>query len=248
MSSPTPAVEAKGLTVSLGGHHIIDSVSFSIPEGQTTAIIGPNGAGKSVLLRALLRLVPKEEGEVLLFGVPHERYQEVAHLISYIPQHFPIDPNFPLTVRDFFALKSSRRLGFTSTDEESMQTLLTLTGLEHKATVPLRTLSGGQLQRVLLAYSLMDKPKLLFLDEPSAGIDIQGQETIYALLKRIQQERGVTMVLVSHELEIVLNYSQQVLCLNKKLLCSGVPREVLSNEMLQEMYGTQLGYFSHKHT
>ena len=108
-------------------------------------------------------------------------------------------------------------------------------------------LSGGQLQRVLTAYSLVDHPKLLILDEPAAGIDIEGQETIYALLKRIQEEEKLTMILVSHELEVIMQYADQVLCLNQKLLCAGLPGQVLNDKVLEEMYGTSVGHYHHHH-
>lgn len=242
----TPAVEAQHVSVTLDHHRIIDDVSFVIPQGQTTAIIGPNGAGKTVLLKALLNLLPST-GTITIFDQPHQQYAAVAKLISYIPQRIEIDHAFPLTVRDLFSLKSSRWLGIKKKEQQRMSELLSLVGLTHHARQRLSTLSGGQLQRVMLAYSLMDEPKLLFLDEPSAGIDVQGQETIYALLKRIQEQTHLTMVLVSHELDIVMKYCQQVLCLNKQLLCAGVPRDVLSPELLEKMYGTGVDHFAHTH-
>jgi zinc transport system ATP-binding protein len=242
-----PAVDVRDLTVVLDEHVILDSLSFSVPQGQTTAIIGPNGAGKSVLLKALLRLVPIQQGDVHILGQPQNRYRQVAPLISYIPQRLEIDHTFPLTVRDLFSLKSSRPIGMNEDELSRMHALLTLVGMPDRKEQRLNTLSGGQLQRVLLAYSLMDYPQILFLDEPSAGIDAQGQETIYALLKRIQEQTQLTMILVSHELDIVMHYCQQVLCLNKKLLCAGVPQQVLSPELLEKMYGMPIQHFSHSH-
>lgn len=242
-----PAIDVKNLTVILGSHKVLDELSFTIPLGQTTAIIGPNGAGKSVLVKALLRLTPKESGQVTIFGQPHEQYRKIAPMISYIPQHFHVDPSFPLTVRDLFSLKSPRPLGLNRIHLHRMHELLKLVGLKGLEKAQLHTLSGGQLQRVLLAYGLMDNPRLLLLDEPSAGIDIKGQETIYALLQRIQQESNLTMVLVSHELDVVMQFAQQVLCLNRQLLCAGPPHSVLTSELLKEMYGTTVGHFAHTH-
>jgi ABC-type Mn2+/Zn2+ transport system ATPase subunit len=247
MSEPSSAIVVKDLSVELGRYTILDNISFSVPRGQTTAIIGPNGAGKSVLIKAILRLLPKKSGEVHIFGVPHEQYRKIAPRISFIPQRLEIDQNFPLTVRDLFALKSARPIGYYPNDEKRMQNLLTLVGLEGHQHQRVNRLSGGQLQRLLVGYSLMDNPQLICMDEPSAGIDVQGQETIYSLIKRIQEQRQLTVVLVSHELEIVLSYAQQVLCLNKKLLCAGIPREVLSHELLEQMYGMPVGHFTHHH-
>lgn len=243
---PDLALDVKNLSVTLGGHHILEDITFSVPVGSTAAIIGPNGAGKSVLVKAILRLIPKHAGRVTIFGTPHEKYRRVARQISYVPQRINIHRDFPLTVKGLFALKSRRGLTTATADRERAHALLETTGIVSHENRRLSELSGGQLQRVMLAYSLMDHPRLLILDEPSAGIDVAGQETIYALLKRIQQEQHLTLLLVSHELDIVMAYADQVLCLNRKLLCAGVPNEVLSQEMLNEMYGAPTRHFHHE--
>lgn len=240
------ALEVKNLSVSLAGHHILEDITFSVHVGSATAIIGPNGAGKSVLVKAILRLIPKSHGKVTIFGTPHEKYRRVARQISYVPQRINIHRDFPLTVKGLFALKSRRGFGTATADRQRAHALLETTGIVSHENRRLSELSGGQLQRVMLAYSLMDKPRLLILDEPSAGIDVAGQETIYALLKRIQQEQQLTLVLISHELDIVMAYADQVLCLNRKLLCAGVPNEVLSQEMINEMYGAPTRHFHHE--
>lgn len=246
--APTSSIlEVKNLGVALEGRTILENINFSVTASHTTAIIGPNGAGKSILLKTILRLIPKSTGEIYLFGVPHHQYRRVAPRISYIPQNLTTSEHFPLTVRDLFSLKSARRWGLSGVDKAKMKSLLAKVGMSQTLHQPFATLSGGQRQRIMLAYSLMNNPELLFLDEPSAGIDIQGQETIYSLLRKIQQEMGLTIILVSHELDVVLSYADQVLCLNKKLLCAGVPHEVLSKELLQEMYHMPVGHFTHQH-
>lgn len=247
-NSEPAALEVKNLVVDIAGHRIVKNISFSVPAGSTTAIIGPNGAGKSVMLKSILRLIPKTKGEVKIFGIPHEQYRRVAANISYIPQHFEYDREFPLTIYGLFTLKSPRPLGMTAGEKNRMHELLEKVGMENQLHQKISDLSGGQLQRVLIAYSLMDHPKLLILDEPSAGIDVKGQETIYALLQRIKQEEELAMILISHELDIVMQYADQVLCLNQKLLCAGIPRKVLTNEILEKMYGTPVGHFPHTHS
>ena len=247
MTTTDSAIDASHLRVTLDDHTIIDDVSFSVPVGQTTAIIGPNGAGKSVLLKSLLGLIPLAAGRVTFWGTDHRQWRAIAPRVAYIPQSIEIDHAFPLTVRGLFALKSPSFIGLSEARVERMQELLAMVGMAESDQALLHTLSGGQLQRVMLAYSLLNEPELLVLDEPSAGIDAQGQENIYALLERIQQEEQLTLLLVSHELDIVMRYSEQVLCLNKKLVCSGAPHEVLSNEVLREMYGGPIGHFHHSH-
>ncbi len=241
------ALTVSNLTVELDGYTILENISFAVPIGSITAIIGPNGAGKSVLLKCMLKLLPKKSGEIQFFGINHENYRKVAPVISYIPQYFDFDRTFPLTVGGLFSLKSPRLIGMNGVERQRMHDLLAMVGATHLIGKRLSVLSGGQLQRIMLAYSLMDEPKILFLDEPAAGIDMQGQETIYPLLARIHKEERITLVIVSHELQIVMNYATQVLCLNKKLLCSGVPEKALTNEILQQMYGGEVGHFRHDH-
>ncbi|MBI1833387.1 MAG: metal ABC transporter ATP-binding protein [Candidatus Andersenbacteria bacterium] len=194
-----------------------------------------------------MRLLPKTSGDVKIFGIPHENYKEIAPLISYIPQRLAFDDHFPLTVKGLFELKSPRPIGMSVSERTRMEEVLELVSMRTHLHERLSELSGGQLQRVLIAYSLTDHPKLLFLDEPSAGIDVQGQETIYALLDRIRQEEKLTMVLISHELEIIMQYADQVLCLNQRLLCAGAPQHVLTDDLLKEMYGTGVERYEHSH-
>lgn len=246
-TSTPPAINVQNLTVTLGGHKIIDNVSFLAPAGETTALIGPNGAGKTVLVKALLRLIPKDSGRVEFFGVSHQKYRQVAPRISYIPQSLDLESTMPLTVKGLFMLTTKQLWGRTRQESDRAEELLNLVGIHDKLTARLSTLSGGQLQRVFIAYSLMRRPQLIILDEPSAGIDISGQESIYSLLERIQALEHLTLFLISHELDIVMQYASQVLCLNRQLLCAGAPREVLSNEMLTKMYGSPVGHFTHTH-
>lgn len=242
-----PALHVHNLSVILGEHTIVDTISFDVPTGQTTAIIGPNGAGKSVLIKSLLGLIPKSAGIIEFFGISQKQYRKIAHRISYIPQSLSLELTMPLTVHGLFTLTSNQLWGMSQTETERMNTLLALVGMPNTHRDRLATLSGGQLQRIFIAFSLMRQPELIILDEPSAGIDIRGQESIYSLLERIQIQEKVTLLLVSHELDIVMRYASQVLCLNRQLLCAGVPHEVLSNEMLATMYGSPVSHFEHTH-
>lgn len=246
--SDAPVIDARELTVRLDGRAVVDHVSFTVPAHQTTAIIGPNGAGKSVLLRALLRLLPIEHGTVTFWGTDQAYFRRFASRLSYIPQRLTFDRAFPLTVAGLFALKSRRFIGMRADERDHMLELLRLVGMQDSLHARIVTLSGGQLQRVLVAYSLMNKPELLILDEPAAGIDSQGQETMYALLERIQQRESLTLLLVSHELDVVMRYATQVLCLNQQLLCAGVPQQTLTADVLSQMYGSSAGHFHHTHS
>ncbi len=232
------ALDVHHLTVTLGGRTIIDDISLSVEEGETVALIGPNGAGKSVLVKAILRLLPKASGEVRIFGIPHEQYKKVAPIVSYVPQFISIERSFPLTVEELFSLKR----GNDAARRDHCLRIVGAHGLGHQR---LGTLSGGQLQRVFLAFALADRPRILFLDEPSSGIDIGSEETIYNLIRRVSTEEKVTVVLISHDIDIVAGFAQHVFCVNKKLICSGPPAAVLTEETLRRAYGPHVGVYPH---
>ncbi|MDP3685326.1 MAG: metal ABC transporter ATP-binding protein [bacterium] len=232
------ALDVHHLTVKLGGRTIVEDVSLSVEEGETVALIGPNGAGKSVLVKTILRLLPKASGEVRIFGKPHEEYRKVAPLVSYVPQFISIERTFPLTVEELFALKRG------SDPARQMHCLKTV-GAQGLGRQRLGTLSGGQLQRIFLAFALVDRPRILFLDEPSSGIDIGGEETIYNLIRRVSAEEKMTVVLISHDIDIVAGFAQHVFCINRQLICSGPPAAVLTEETLRRAYGPHVGVYPH---
>ncbi len=241
----SPALSIDQLSVVLNNHQILNDISLTVNTGETAAVIGPNGAGKSVLLKTILRLNPKRSGKIQIFGIPHENFSAVAPLLSYIPQRLNFPDNFPLTVQGLFSLKSRRRLGLKPDELSRAKHLLNEVAMLDFLPAPLSSLSGGQLQRVLIAYSLMDSPRLILMDEPVSGVDVQGQETVYNLLARLQSEHHLTLVLVSHELDVVVRFATQVICLNQKLFCTGAPHQVLSDDVLEQMYGTPVAHHVH---
>lgn len=231
-------VSVHGLTVRFGGHLIVDKVSFELARRDVLAVIGPNGSGKTTLLKAILGLVPYE-GEVHWHGKPR---------IGYVPQRINFDRTLPITVEELFMLRTSR--GFwsrTSAAREETASALRTVGAERSLSKRVGDLSGGELQRVLIAYSLIGKPDVLFFDEPSAGIDIGGEETVYNLIHRLAHETGLTVFLISHDLDVVYRHATQVLCLNKKMVCHGVPHEVLTGDVLEKLYGKLAGAYEHHH-
>lgn len=233
------AVQANQVTISLGGSPVVADVSFTVEAGAVAAIIGPNGSGKTTLLRALAGFIPYQ-GRVELFGKPPiaSRGQ-----IGYVPQRLEIDRTLPITVGEFLQLSSpdcfSRRCPHTDLYDR-----LGVTKLQKEL---LRELSGGQFQRVLVARALLEEPKILFLDEPASGIDASGQETLYQVIQHVSREHRTTVILVSHEFEVVYQYATQVLCLNQKLLCNGRPGQVLNETNLRALYGQSAVIYSHRH-
>jgi len=223
-------LQVKNLSVTLGGRKIIDGVSFDVRPEEVVAVIGPNGAGKSVLLKTLLGLLPKTAGEII--------WRPGAE-IGYLPQRFQVDKYLPMTVGEFLNL----RLNPHYKKEEVMRMANLPAEFGKKRLVHL---SSGELQKVLLAWSLITKPDILLFDEPTENVDVVSQESIYTLLHHLQDVLQIAVVIVSHDLHVVYRYANEVLCLNKEMICRGVPHEVLTTEKLGELYGDH-AFFHHHH-
>lgn len=227
-------LQVKDLSVAIGGNDILKNISFSVKRGEALAIIGPNGAGKTMLLRTLLGMVP-HQGSVHWAG---------GTQIAYVPQKFIVDRSVPATTLEFFLLQSGN---FWMPDKTTLSHLhheLQLVGLNASVlSQPVSELSGGQFQRVLIAWSMLNHPDVLLFDEPTSGIDVGAEETIYNIIHNVQDERGTTVILISHDLNIIYRYAQTVLCLNKTILCSGEPVDILTPSELTKIYGE--GKFYH---
>ena len=231
---PTDLLRVKDLSVTLGNERIIDHLSFGVEPGQILTILGPNGSGKSVLLRTLLGFLPYEG------TITWSR----RHRIGYLPQGLNqlLTKDLPLTVRDFFGLKNP------VPDRTEISRYLPLVGLtEDILSKIVGNLSGGEFQRMLLAWVLVGEPEIVFLDEPTTGIDLGGGETVYSLLKKIKQEKQLTIILVTHDLNVVYGFTDKVLCLSRKgHTCFGAPREVMSPQALESIFGMKLKFYDHK--
>ncbi|MBU1091289.1 metal ABC transporter ATP-binding protein [Patescibacteria group bacterium] len=228
MTDKTTILKVKNLDVELDNRKIIDDLSFEVKRGETLVILGPNGAGKSVLLKTLLNLLPYE-GEIK-WG------KDIK--IGYVPQRLPFIKNIPLSVREFFELKSTKNVG----------EVLDLVGLNISVeNQSVGTLSSGQFQRVLIAWALINDPEVLFFDEPTSGIDIGGEETIHSLLSDLKKKRELTIFLVTHDLNVVYQEANNVLCLNHKKLCYGLPQEVLTSQNIEKLFGGNVKFFEHNH-
>jgi zinc transport system ATP-binding protein len=232
------AVQAEGLWFSFGAERpILQDVSFTIPQGSISAVIGPNGSGKTTLLKVLLGFLSPQRGKVRVLGkTPREARGKVA----YVPQRFSFDKSFPVTVLEFL------QFSHPECSKEKIVSYLNHLDMGETLNMKLGSLSGGQLQRVLIERAMLGDPKILFLDEPAAGIDIGGEDSFYELVLHLHREHGSTVVMVSHELEVVANYSSLVLCLNRRLVCQGRPEQVLSAETLRELYGKEATLYHHR--
>jgi len=231
------------LSVKFEDNEVLKDLSFFVKKGDVLAIVGPNGAGKSVLFRTLLNLIP-HSGDII-WG-PNLK-------TNYVPQKFYIDRDLPLSVLEFFNFKEREinkivntllSVGIATDDHiEHAEHYIR----EHLLSQRVGWLSGGQLQRVLIAWSIIDNPDVLLFDEPTSGIDIGGEETIYNLLKKLKDERNLTILLISHDLNIVYKYANTVICLNKSMICFGRPSFVLDPSSLAALYGGEASFYKHEH-
>lgn len=229
----------QNLSVTLGGIQVLSNVSFFMNSGEALSVIGPNGAGKTVLFRALLGLIPYQGSIRWRPGVK----------IGYVPQRFSVERGTPITALEFFLLASGSFWRPNPSFIARVEQELALMGLDASVLRKrLGELSGGQTQRLLIAWAMLQEPDIVLLDEPTAGVDASFEDTIYSLIHRVQVERRKAVLLISHDLSVVYSYAQRVLCLNKTVVCQGAPVEVLTPQALSTLYG-ETGYYSHgEHT
>jgi zinc transport system ATP-binding protein len=229
---PAHALEVEHLTLRAGGKEIVADLSFSVTAGTTLAVIGPNGAGKTLLFRALVGAIP-HDGRIL--WSPGTRF-------GYVPQKLDLERDVPISGRDLLVARA-RLTGAASADLERTAGLVELA--REALDSGIGTLSGGQFQRLLLAFALLGDPTVLLLDEPNAGVDEAGQKRVNETLERLQRETGLTLLLISHDLAVVSRCATHVLCLNRGQWCFGTPQKVLTAGVLSEFYGAPVGLHPH---
>jgi ABC-type Mn2+/Zn2+ transport system ATPase subunit len=249
-SAPTdPAVEVEGLNVSFDGRPVLEDIRLRVGRGQLVALIGPNGSGKTTLLRCLLGLQRLDAGAVRLFGQTNLR--TVLPRVGYVPQRLTLERSLILSVREFLALRrrETRQWFWRGRQhtEEQLMALAPELGLKPLLDLSLARLSGGQLQRVLIAFSLLGQPELLLLDEPTAGVDAPGELSFYELIADIHRRHRITVLLVSHDLSMVYRHASWVYALNRVVCCEGAPETVMNAESLKAAYGLHVMPYHHHH-
>lgn len=228
------------VTVAYHRRPVLWNVDYQAPAGRLIAIVGPNGSGKTTLIKAILNLVPRAAGEVLVFGEP---YQQQRHRVGYVPQRSSVDWDFPVCAVDVVAMGLYRQIGWfrpvTRRHREAARTALARVGMENFATRQINQLSGGQQQRVFLARALAQNADLYLMDEPFAGVDAATERAIVDILRELRSS-GKTVVVVHHDLQTVHEYFDEVVLLNMRLIAAGPTADVFTPDNLRKTYGGKL--------
>jgi zinc transport system ATP-binding protein len=229
---PSLALSVKKLSVRFGQTPVLTDLSFEVPQGSALAIVGPNGAGKSVLARALVGTLSHTGAVDWAEGTK----------VGYVPQKLDIERDLPITGRDFLRAKAA----VSRATEPEVADAIARVGLTPTSVGrPIGALSGGQFQRLLVAAALLGRPTVMLLDEPTAGVDEPGQNTINHTIAQLRETEGMTILFISHDLSVVFRYATNVLCLARHATCFGPPRTILTPERLQALYGEPVGYHVH---
>ena len=231
----TKLIELEKVSVVFGQRRVLSDVSLSLTPRKILTLLGPNGAGKSTLVRVVLGLVAPHSGVI-------KRDRDLH--IGYVPQKLHLDATLPLTVSRFMRLRPHTR-------KADILPALTRVQAGHLIDAPMQKLSGGETQRVLLARALLNKPQLLVLDEPTQGVDVNGQVALYDLIDKLRKELNCAVLMVSHDLHLVMAKTDEVLCLNQHICCSGTPEVVSMHPEFISMFGQrgaeQLAIYRHHH-
>ncbi|WP_444928255.1 zinc ABC transporter ATP-binding protein ZnuC [Microbulbifer sp. TRSA002] len=232
MNPPQPLITADNIALQVGGRQLLKDITVELSQGEIVTLIGPNGAGKTTLLRLLLGLSQPSQGRV---------WRQTGLRIGYMPQRLHIDSSMPMSVERFL------QLGHPAMKPEQAQSALDRVGAGQLRGASLANLSGGEMQRVLLARAASRKPQLLVLDEPTQGVDIGGQSELYQLIATLRDELGCGVLLVSHDLHLVMAATDRVLCLNQHICCHGHPEQVSRHPAYLELFGDKVAPYTHQH-
>ncbi|HYH01541.1 MAG TPA: metal ABC transporter ATP-binding protein [Bacillota bacterium] len=237
--------------VSLGypGTIALSEVSFTVQRGEFVGVIGPNGSGKSTLIKGLLGLIPIYRGTLELFGECPSKIKPYRAKIGYVPQKNKNEAKFPVTVKEVVMMGLYAQIGWFKRPVprhwEEVERSLQLVEMASFANHPFSQLSGGQQQRVIIARALVARPELLILDEPTSAVDITAQAGILEILERLNREAGITILMVTHDINEIVHFCDKVLLLNKKLCGFGAPDQVLTKERLAPVYGSRVFIYHH---
>jgi zinc transport system ATP-binding protein len=228
-------LRVQDLSVTIGSSTILTGVDLHVHCGELTALIGPNGAGKSTLLKAILG--QQEYDGIISFSVPGQRKRSLK--IGYVPQTPVFDPGDPLSVADLFACCMSKRPAFWGLSRKMRETVLECLSRVHGESLidkRVGALSGGELQRVLLALALEPIPNILILDEPLSGVDVDGAQTLMAMLDELRQTYDLSILMTTHDFGILREYADRVFLVDKTIVCQGTAEDVLNSDEFYQVF------------
>ncbi|MHB1118266.1 MAG: metal ABC transporter ATP-binding protein [Minisyncoccota bacterium] len=242
-------IEVDNVSFSYAGDPVLENLSFRVKKGEYLGIIGPNGGGKTTLIKIILGLLHPSGGAVKLFGIDQHDFKE-KYRIGYVPQRATQDiKEFPATV--FEVVRSGRipRRGlfrwFSKKDIDAVERAMEIAGVSWYRHMLVGNLSGGERQRVFIARALASEPDVLVLDEPTVGVDIGAQKTFYEFLASLNQDHHLTIIFISHDVDVISKEVKTVLCLNHNLVCHGLPEDLLSEHVLKRLYGGDIRKVNH---
>ncbi len=244
-------IEIKNVSFDYTDEPVLKDISLNIHQGDYLGIIGPNGGGKTTLLKIILGLIKPNSGTIKIFGQDIAKFKD-RFKFGYVPQKaVNFDVKFPATVEEVVAMGRYAKRGLlrwlTTKDKQQVRKALQdVDMLEHKDTL-IGDLSGGQQQRVFIARALASEPEIIFLDEPTAGVDSQTQEKFYALLKKLNHSLNLTLILISHDINVITREATELACINQTLLYHGAPEKCCDDDYLQKLYAKDLKIISHDH-
>jgi len=228
-------IKINALNVQYGGKKVLQNLDLYLTKREIVTIVGPNGSGKTTLFKAIIGTAPISSGKVKL--KPNLK-------IGYVPQQLNIDGSLPLTVSRFLQIAQSN-------DEKSLKEALEMVGIEDILKAQISKLSGGQMQRVLLARAIINQPDVLLLDEATRGLDQPGAAAFYRLIENIRKDTGCAVLMISHDLHVVMAASDRVICLNGHICCEGAPQTVATSPQYKALFGTDVdgafALYQHSH-
>jgi zinc transport system ATP-binding protein len=241
-------IEIDNVTFSYGKETVLENVSLKIHKGDYIGLIGPNGGGKTTLLKVVLGLLPLQKGTIRLFGENVDKFDQ-WNLIGYVAQRSGENAgNFPVTVWDVVGMARGKRLHpLDETDETGIKRALEYVGMWEQRNKLIGELSGGQQQRVFIARALVNDPQVIFMDEPTAGVDEKTQDDFFALLQKLNREKGITLVLVSHDIARLTGEVMHIACVDHNLICHLSPEEYLEESETANILGKSVKIITHHH-
>lgn len=240
-----PAITTSNLSHSFGKRNVLKHLSFSVEKGDFFIIIGPNGSGKTTLMKLMAGILKPRKGQIEILGLPKPSYspRALARAVAFVPQRLPVD--LPFTVREAVLLGRAPYQGTLGIERERdleiAEQAMQFTEVDHLNSLYIGQLSGGEQQRVFIARAICQEPEIMLLDEPTAALDLAHQVKVMDLMEKLKIEKGITVIMVSHDVNLAAMYSDQVLLLKEgQVVCMGTPSEVLSFRRLEETYACKL--------